>query len=52
MRWSERQPLSREEGMATSQGTTLNTQPWRGERTLKNKYFQNKTSGLPPQETT
>lgn len=29
MRWSERQPLKRDEGMATDQGMTLNTQPWR-----------------------
>lgn len=29
MRWSDRQPLKRDEGMATDQGMTLNTQPWR-----------------------
>lgn len=28
IRWSERQPLNREEGMATNHGITLNTQPW------------------------
>lgn len=29
IRWSERHPLNREEGMATNHGITLNTQPWR-----------------------
>lgn len=28
IRWSERHPLNREEGMATNHGITLNTQPW------------------------
>lgn len=39
MRWSDRQPLKRDEGMATNQGMTLNTQPWRN-NTLTYKDMQ------------
>lgn len=35
MRWSDRQPLKRDEGMATNQGTTLKIQPWRENRLLR-----------------
>lgn len=35
MRWSDRQPLKRDEGMATNQGITLKIQPWRENRLLR-----------------
>lgn len=35
MRWSDRQPLKRDEGIATNQGITLKIQPWRENRLVR-----------------
>lgn len=47
MRWSDRHPLKRDDGMATNQGITLNIQPWRGEHNITEQVVDNSEQNQP-----